>query len=80
MIASRNELIAEVAAPRTGTEAFTWLLTALVAGSPRRGRRRLAREGGRLASGGPPRRAVAALGGALADARRGTLRPLRATG
>ena len=32
LIASRNELVAAVARPGTGTESFTWLLTALVAG------------------------------------------------
>ena len=34
LIASRNELVAAVARRGTGTESFTWLLTALVAGSP----------------------------------------------
>ncbi len=32
LIASRNELVAAVARRGTGTESFTWLLTALVAG------------------------------------------------
>ena len=32
MIASRNELVAAVAAQRTQTEAFSWLVTSLVAG------------------------------------------------
>ncbi|MDQ3572276.1 MAG: MFS transporter [Actinomycetota bacterium] len=32
LIATRNELIASVAPPGTGTEAFTWLVTSLVAG------------------------------------------------
>jgi predicted MFS family arabinose efflux permease len=32
LIASRNELVGRVAPPETATEAFTWPLTALVAG------------------------------------------------
>ena len=32
LIATRNELISIVAPSGTGTEAFTWLMTALIAG------------------------------------------------
>jgi predicted MFS family arabinose efflux permease len=32
LIATRNQLIADVAPPGTGTEAFSWLMTSLIAG------------------------------------------------
>jgi MFS family permease len=76
LIASRNELVAAVARSGTGTESFTWLLTALVAGL----------SGGAAVAGAVVEAAgwpsavlvgvsVAAVGAAFALARRETLRP-----
>jgi MFS family permease len=76
LIASRNELVAAVARGGTGTESFTWLLTALVAGLA----------GGAAVAGAVVEAAgwpsavlvgvsVAAVGAAFALARRETLRP-----
>ena len=81
LIASRNELVGTLASGSASAESFTWLLTALVTGlalgSAAAGTL-VESEGWRVAV--LVGCAVAALGGALAYARRGTLRPLRATG
>ena len=81
MIASSNELVGKLASGSASAESFTWLLTALVTGlalgSAAAGTL-VESEGWRVAVLAGC--AVAALGGALAYARRGTLRPLRATG
>ncbi len=81
LIASRNELVGKLASGSASAESFTWLLTALVTGlalgSAAAGTL-VESEGWRVAVLAGC--AVAALGGALAYARRGTLRPLRATG
>lgn len=76
LIASRNELVGTLASGSASAESFTWLLTALVAGlalgSAAAGTL-VESEGWRVAVLAGC--AVAALGGALAYARRGTLRP-----
>ena len=81
LIASRNELVGKLASGSASAESFTWLLTALVTGlalgSAAAGTL-VESEGWRVAVLAGC--AVAAVGGALAYARRGTLRPLRATG
>ena len=76
LIASRNELVAAVARRGTGTESFTWLLTALVAGLSAGA----AVAGAVIEADGWPSAvlvgaAVAAVGAALAAARRDLLRP-----
>ncbi len=76
LIASRNELVGAVARYGTGTESFTWLLTALIAGLAAG-----AAVAGAVseASGWPTAvlvgTAVAALGACFAVARREALRP-----
>ena len=80
LIASRNELVAAVARRGTGTESFTWLLTALVAGLSAGA----AVAGAVVEAHGWPSAvlvgaAVAAVGAALAAARRDVLRPRPAT-
>ncbi len=80
LIASRNELVAAVARRGTGTESFTWLLTALVAGLSAGA----AVAGAVIEADGWPSAvlvgaAVAAVGAALAAARRDVLRPRPAT-
>ena len=80
LIASRNELVAAVAQRGTGTEAFTWLLTALVAGLSAGA----AVAGAVIEADGWPTAvlvgtAVAALGAAFAVVRRESLRPRAAT-
>ena len=76
LITTRNELISQAAPHGTGTEAFTWLMTALIAGlSPG-----TAIRGAVIEAAGWPRRcfvgvAVAGAGAVIAFARRGTLRP-----
>ena len=80
LIASRNELVAAVARRGTGTESFTWLLTALVAGLSAGA----AVAGAVVEADGWPSAvlvgaAVAAVGAALAAARRDILRPRPAT-
>jgi MFS family permease len=81
LIASRNELVGTLASGSASAESFTWLLTALVTGlalgSAAAGTL-VESEGWRVAVLAGC--AVAALGGALAYARRGTLRPRPATG
>ena len=76
LIASRNELVAAVARRGTGTESFTWLLTALVAGLSAGA----AVAGAVIEAHGWPTAvlvgcAVAALGAVLAVTRRDALRP-----
>jgi predicted MFS family arabinose efflux permease len=80
LIASRNELVAAVARRGTGTESFTWLLTALVAGLSAGA----AVAGAVIEADGWPASVllgtlVAGLGAAFAVARRDTLRPQPAT-
>jgi MFS family permease len=76
LIATRNELISHVAPEGTGTEAFTWLMTALIAGLSLG----TATAGAVVESAGWPEAvlvgvAVAAAGAIAAFSRRGTLRP-----
>ena len=76
LIATRNELISKIAPEGTGTEAFTWLMTALIAGLSLG----TATAGAVVESAGWPEAvlvgtAVAAVGAILAFARRGALRP-----
>jgi MFS family permease len=76
LIATRNELISQVAPEGTGTEAFTWLMTALIAGLSLG----TAIAGAVVESTGWPEAvligvAVAAVGGLMTFARRGALRP-----
>jgi MFS family permease len=76
LIATRNELISQVAPEGTGTEAFTWLMTALIAGLSLG----TAMAGAVVESSGWPEAvligvAVAAVGAILTFARRGALRP-----
>jgi hypothetical protein len=79
LIATRNELTGQVAPPGYETEAFTWPVTALVAGIAAG-----AAVSGALAETADWRAAIfagavaAALGGVVAIARRGTLRPIAA--
>jgi MFS family permease len=80
LIASRNELVAAVAGRGTGTESFTWLLTALVAGLSAGA----AVAGAVIEADGWPAAVllgtvVAGLGAAFAVARRDALRPQHAT-
>jgi hypothetical protein len=80
LIASRNELVAAVAGRGTGTESFTWLLTALVAGLSAGA----AVAGAVIEADGWPAAVllgtvVAGLGAAFAVARRAALRPQHAT-
>jgi MFS family permease len=80
LIASRNELVAAVARRGTGTESFTWLLTALVAGLSAGA----AVAGAVIEADGWPAAVllgtlVAGLGAAFAVARRDALRPQPAT-
>ena len=80
LIASRNELVAAVARRGTGTESFTWLLTALVAGVAAGA----AVAGVVIEAEGWPAAvllgtAVAALGALFALSRRDALRPEPAT-
>jgi predicted MFS family arabinose efflux permease len=76
LIATRNELIAAVAPPGTGTESFTWLMTSLIAGLSLG-----TAVGGAVieASGWPATvlvgTTVAAAGAVVAFAGRGVLRP-----
>jgi predicted MFS family arabinose efflux permease len=76
LIATRNELISKVAPEGTGTEAFTWLMTALIAGLSLG----TAMAGAVVESAGWSEAvlvgvAVAAVGGVMACTRRGVLRP-----
>ena len=76
LIATRNELISIVAPHGTGTEAFTWLMTALIAGLSLG----TATAGAVIEAQGWPEAvvvgaAVAGAGAAIAFARRGALRP-----
>ncbi len=76
LIATRNELISQVAPQGTGTEAFTWLMTALIAGLSLG----TAVAGAVVESNGWPDAvligvAVAAVGAIMTFARRGSLRP-----
>ena len=76
LIATRNELISQVAPQGTGTEAFTWLMTALIAGLSLG----TAVAGAVVESNGWPEAvligvAVAAVGAIMTFARRGSLRP-----
>ncbi len=76
LIATRNELISQVAPVGTGTEAFTWLMTALIMGLSLG----TAIAGAVVEATGWPEAvlvgvAVAAAGGILTFARRGALRP-----
>jgi predicted MFS family arabinose efflux permease len=77
LIASRNELAGIVAPPGSETEAFTWPLTALVGGIALG-----AAAAGVIVEASGWRAAVlcgaaaAAVGGAVALARRGTLEPV----
>ena len=76
LIATRNELIAEVAPAGTGTESFTWLITSLIAGLSLG----TAVGGAVIEAYGWPETvlmgvAVAAAGAVAAFARRGVLRP-----
>ena len=76
LIATRNELISQVAPQGTGTEAFTWLMTALIAGLSLG----TAVAGAVVESNGWPEAvmigvAVAAIGAIMTFARRGSLRP-----
>jgi MFS family permease len=76
LIATRNELISKVAPEGTGTEAFTWLMTALIAGLSLG----TAMAGAVIESAGWAEAvlvgvAVAGVGGVLACTRRGALRP-----
>jgi MFS family permease len=76
LIATRNELISQVAPEGTGTEAFTWLMTALIAGLSLG----TAIAGAVVESAGWPEAvlvgvAVAAAGGVMTFTRRGALRP-----
>ncbi len=76
LIATRNELISQVAPEGTGTEAFTWLMTALIAGLSLG----TAVAGAVVESNGWPEAvligvAVAAVGAIMTFARRGSLRP-----
>jgi len=76
LIATRNELISQVAPEGTGTEAFTWLMTALIAGLSLG----TAVAGAVVESNGWPEAvligvAVAAVGAIATFARRGALRP-----
>jgi predicted MFS family arabinose efflux permease len=79
LIATRNELTGQIAPPGFETEAFTWPVTALTAGLAAG-----AAVGGALADASDWRAAVfagaavAAVGGAIAIARRGTLQPVAA--
>jgi MFS family permease len=80
LIASRNELVAAVARRGTGTESFTWLLTALVAGLSAGA----AVAGVVIEAEGWPAAillgvGVAAVGGLVAATRRDALRPRPAT-
>jgi predicted MFS family arabinose efflux permease len=80
LIASRNELVGAVARRGTGTESFTWLLTALVAGLSAGA----AVAGAVIEAQGWPAAVlvgtiVAALGAAFAFAGRDALRPRAAT-
>jgi MFS family permease len=76
LIASRNELVGELAPRGSGTESFTWLLTALLSGAAAG-----AAVAGALADAESWRAAVivgcaiAALGSVLTLANRGVLRP-----
>jgi MFS family permease len=76
LIATRNELISQVAPEGTGTEAFTWLMTALIAGLSLG----TAVAGAVVESNGWAEAvligvAVAAVGAIMTFARRGSLRP-----
>jgi MFS family permease len=76
LIATRNELISQVAPQGTGTEAFTWLMTALIAGLSLG----TAVAGALVEANGWPEAvligvAVAAVGAVMTFARRGSLRP-----
>jgi predicted MFS family arabinose efflux permease len=76
LITTRNELISHAAPHGTGTEAFTWLMTALIAGLSLG----TAIGGAVIEAAGWPEAVLAgvAVGGAgavIAFARRGTLRP-----
>lgn len=76
LIATRNELISIVAPRGTGTEAFTWLMTALIAGLSLG----TATAGAIIEARGWPEAVVvgcvvAGAGAAIAFARRGALRP-----
>jgi MFS family permease len=76
LIATRNELISQVAPQGTGTEAFTWLMTALIAGLSLG----TAVAGAVVESNGWPEAvligvAVATVGAIMTFARRGSLRP-----
>jgi MFS family permease len=76
LIATRNELISIVAPSGTGTEAFTWLMTALIAGLSLG----TAIAGALIEATGWPEAvlvgvAVGGIGAVVAFARRGALRP-----
>jgi predicted MFS family arabinose efflux permease len=76
LIATRNELISRVAPDGTGTEAFTWLMTALIGGLSIG----TAIAGAVVESAGWPEAvlvgvAVAAVGGLMTLTRRAALRP-----
>jgi predicted MFS family arabinose efflux permease len=81
LLTSRNQLVGSVATPGTATEAFTWLLTALVIGLSAG----TAVAGAMVEAQGWPAAVllwtvVAALGGAFAFARRESLHPASAPG
>jgi predicted MFS family arabinose efflux permease len=82
LIASRNQLVERVALPGTATEAFTWPLTALVAGvSLGAAAGGAVVEAGSWSSGVVLATAVSLAGAAVVLARRGTLaKPLAVSG
>jgi hypothetical protein len=81
LIASRNQLVDRVALPGTATEAFTWPLTALVAGvSLGAATAGVVVEAGSWSAGVAVATAVAVLGAAVVLARRGTLQPVAVSG
>jgi hypothetical protein len=74
LIASRNQLVDRVALPGTATEAFTWPLTALVAGvALGAGTAGSVIEASSWSAGVVVAIAVAVAGAAVVGARRGTL-------
>jgi MFS family permease len=82
LIASRNQLVGRVSLPGTETEAFTWPLTALVAGvSLGAAAGGAVVEAGSWSTGVALATSVAAIGAAVVLARRGTLaRPVAVSG
>jgi predicted MFS family arabinose efflux permease len=82
LIASRNQLVERVSLPGTATEAFTWPLTALIAGvSLGAATGGAVVEAGSWSSGVVVAMAVSFLGATVVLARRGTLtRPLPVSG